>query len=229
MTSEADVPRIVPFPHPALRYPSREVTRIDDDLRASVRTMFELMYESRGIGLAANQVALPFRFFVLNLTADPEQADQEQVLINPVIVKRHSTVEDEEGCLSFPGLYTRVRRAKRIRVKAFGLDGQEIDLEATELLGRAIQHELDHLDGKLFIDHAEPSARTGFATRLRDFETHFRRAQTSGAYPDDETLIRRLDAMAVPSLSMAQPEEVPVLAPPARPAPEAMTTGPAAG
>ena len=95
--------QIVHYPHPALRYASRPVTQIDDDLRATVRAMFELMYDAKGIGLAANQVALPFRFFVLNLTADPEQKDQEQVFINPEIVKRHSSIEDEEGCLSLPG------------------------------------------------------------------------------------------------------------------------------
>ena len=93
--------RIVLYPHPALRYESRPVTQIDDDLRAKVRAMFELMYEARGIGLAANQVALPYRFFVLNLTADPEQKDQERVFINPEIVKRHSSIEDEEGCLMY--------------------------------------------------------------------------------------------------------------------------------
>ena len=88
---------IVKYPHPALRYASRPIEEIDDALRSTVRAMFELMYDARGIGLAANQVALPFRFFVLNLTADPEQKDQEQVFINPEIVKRHSSTEDEEG------------------------------------------------------------------------------------------------------------------------------------
>jgi peptide deformylase len=219
------VPRIVPYPHPALRYLSRPVTQIDDDLRASVRTMFELMYEARGIGLAANQVALPFRFFLLNLSADPEQADQEMVFINPVIVKRHSTVEDEEGCLSFPGLYTNVRRARKIRVRAFNLRGEEIDLEAEELLGRAIQHELDHLDGKLFIDYADPSAAPTIQKTLRQFETIFRQAQTSGAYPEDADLVRRLDGMTSPSLAVAQLEEPPIVAP----RPPVTATEPAAG
>ena len=108
--------RIVPYPHPALRYESRPVTRIDDELRATAREMFDLMYAARGIGLAANQVGLPFRFFVLNLTADPEQKDQERVFINPEIIKRHSSIEEEEGCLSFPGLYAKVRRARKIKV-----------------------------------------------------------------------------------------------------------------
>lgn len=208
------MPRIVAYPHPALRYLSRNVTQIDDDLRDSVRTMFELMYEARGIGLAANQVALPFRFFILNVTADPEQPDQELVFINPVIVKRHSSIEDEEGCLSFPGVYTKVRRAKKIRVRGFDLQGREIDLEAEDLLSRAIQHELDHLDGKLYIDFAGPIAKAAFSAKLRDFETKFRQAQNSGAYPKDDDLIRRLAAMTTPSLAVAQQEEVPVVAPP---------------
>jgi peptide deformylase len=208
------VPRIVPYPHPALRYLSRPVTQIDDDLRASVRAMFDLMYEARGIGLAANQVALPFRFFILNLTADPQQPDEEMVFINPVIVKRHSSIEDEEGCLSFPGLYTKVRRAKRIRVRGFNLEGLEIDMEAEDLPSRAIQHELDHVDGKLYIDYAGPLARMSFSGKLRDFETRFRQAQTSGAYPCDEDLVRRLDAMPSAILSLAQLEEVPIVAPP---------------
>ena len=208
------MPRIVPYPHPALRYLSHNVTQIDDELRATVRTMFGLMYEARGIGLAANQVALPFRFFILNLTADPEQPDKEMVFINPVIVKRHSSIEDEEGCLSFPGVYTDVRRARKIRVRGFDLQGQEIDLEAEDLLSRAIQHELDHVDGKLFIDYAGPIAKATIGAKLRDFETKFRQAQTSGAYPGDGDLIRRLDGLTTPSLALAQLEEVPVVAPP---------------
>src|SRR6202012_455163 len=103
-----------------------------------------------GIGLAANQVALPFRFFILNLTADPEQKEQEQVFINPEIVKRHSSIEDEEGCLSFPGLYGKVRRARKIKVQAFDLSGNPVEIDAEDLASRAIQHETDHLAGKLF-------------------------------------------------------------------------------
>src|SRR6185312_2842259 len=137
--------RIVPYPHPALRYESRPVTQIDDELRAKVRSMFELMYESRGIGLAANQVAIPYRFFVMNLTADPEQKDQEQVFINPEIIKRHSSIEDEEGCLSFPGLYFKVKRPKKVKVRAFDLSGNEVTVDGDDLLGRALQHETDHV------------------------------------------------------------------------------------
>ncbi len=187
--------RIVPYPHPALRYESRPVTQIDDELRARVCEMFDLMYESRGIGLAANQVALPYRFFVLNLTADPEKKEQEQVFINPEIVKRHSSIEDEEGCLSFPGLYFKVRRAKKIKVRAFDLQGNPFEVDAEDLVGRAIQHETDHLAGKLYIDLLGPLARHSVAAKLKDFETKYRQAQASGEYPDDQEIIRQLDSI----------------------------------
>lgn len=190
--------QIVKYPHPALRYASRPITRIDDDLRAVVREMFALMYEARGVGLAANQVALPFRFFILNVTADPEQKDQELVFINPEIVKRHSSVEDEEGCLSLPGLYADVRRAKKVKVRAFNLAGEQIELEADELLGRAIQHEIDHVDGKLFIDHLGPLTRHTLKTPLKAFEKEFREAQAGGALAPDDELVKLLDAMTAP-------------------------------
>ncbi len=185
--------QIVLYPHPALRYPSRPVTRIDDAFRDTVKQMFQLMYEARGIGLAANQVGIPQRFFLLNLTADPEQPDQEQVFINPEILRREGLVEEEEGCLSFPDLYDKVRRSRKVRVKAFDLQGQPFEIDADELLSRAIQHESDHLAGKLFIDHFSPLQRAKVATKLRDIEREYRRRQTEGAYPDDTAIRLQLD------------------------------------
>jgi peptide deformylase len=187
--------QIVQYPHPALRYASRPVTEIDDNLRATIREMFELMYDARGIGLAANQVALPFRFFILNLTADPEQQDQEKVFINPEIVKRHSSIEDEEGCLSLPGLYAKVRRARKIRVQAYDLEGNLVEHEADDLFSRAIQHEADHLAGKLFIDYLEPLARRSAEDKIREFEQAYLQAQRAGTMPPDDELVKRLDAM----------------------------------
>lgn len=188
--------RIVQYPHPALRFESVPVARIDDDLRANVRAMFDLMYASRGIGLAANQVALPFRFFVLNVTADPEQPDQELVFINPEIVKRHASIEGEEGCLSFPGLYGNVQRARKVRVQAFNLDGEPFEVEATDLFGRALQHETDHLAGRLYIDVMAPDVRASVAAKVREFEVVYRQAQAAGEIPNDEELIRRLKELA---------------------------------
>ena len=184
--------RIVPYPHPALRYESRPVTRIDDDLRATIRQMFTLMYESNGIGLAANQVGIPLRFFVLNLTADPEQPDQELVFINPEIVKRHSSEENEEGCLSLPGLYAKVRRARKIRVRAFDINANPIEIEADDLLGRAIQHETDHLDGRLFIDYTGPLTKPAAVAKIKEIEAGFRQAQAEGIYPPDDEIARQL-------------------------------------
>ncbi|WP_435009882.1 peptide deformylase [Tundrisphaera lichenicola] len=188
--------RIVPYPHPALRYESRPVTRIDDELRATVREMFGLMYAANGIGLAANQVGIPLRFFILNLTADAEQPEHEQVFINPEIVKRHSSEENEEGCLSLPGLYGKVRRARKIRVQAFDLAGNPVEVEAEDLLGRAIQHENDHLDGKLFIDYLGPIAKTTTNAKVKEIEAGYRKAQLEGTFPDDDEIRRQLDEMA---------------------------------
>jgi peptide deformylase len=188
--------QIVHYPHPALRYESRPVTRIDDELRGLVREMFDLMYEARGIGLAANQVALPFRFFILNLTADPEQKEHEQVFINPEIVKRHASAEDEEGCLSLPGILAKVTRARKIKVRAFDLEGQPVELDAEDLLGRAIQHETDHLSGRLIIDLLGPEDRATTAEKLREFEAKYLQAQAQGTIPDDAEIVRRLNEMS---------------------------------
>ena len=187
--------RIVPHPHPALRYQSIAVAKIDETLRGWVREMFALMYEAKGIGLAANQVGLPFRFFVLNLTADPTKPEEERVYLNPEIVKRHSSFVAEEGCLSFPGLYADVQRARKIRVQAYGLDGKPIDEDATDLLGRAIQHETDHVDGRLFIDRLTPDLVEKVEAKVRTYEVEFRKAQAAGEWPPDDEIQSNLDAM----------------------------------
>ena len=189
--------QIVKYPHPALRYQSRPVTQIDADLRAAVREMFGLMYDARGVGLAANQVALPYRFFILNVTAEPEQKDKELVFINPVIVKRHSSIEDDEGCLSLPGLYSKVRRARKIKVQAYNLEGELVEYEAEDLLSRAIQHEADHLDGKLFIDYLDSLALHPMKDKLREFEQQFRQAQEVGEYAGDDQIVQELDVATI--------------------------------
>ncbi len=188
--------RIVPYPHPALRYESRPVTRIDENLRARIREMFDLMYEAKGIGLAANQVGIPLRFFIINLSADPTQPEEERVFLNPEIVKRHSSIVGEEGCLSFPGLYADVQRARKIRVQGFDLQGQPFDLEAQDLFGRAIQHELDHIDGKLFIDRLSPDLREKVDVKVHNFETEFRKSQIACEWPSDADMARQLDDLA---------------------------------
>lgn len=187
--------QIVQFPHPALRWKSSPITQINAEVRDIVRGMFELMYASEGIGLAANQVGLPFRLFVINLTGKREEADQEHVFINPEIVHRKGTQEAEEGCLSFPKLYGQVRRAQEVVVEAFDLDGRGFELTVEELASRAIQHETDHLDGVLFVDKLTDAAKREVAPTLADFESQFRRQQELGVVPADaaiEAELRRL-------------------------------------
>jgi peptide deformylase len=183
---------IVHYPHPALRWKSKPLKRVDEQIRAAVRRMFELMYEAEGIGLAANQVALPYQLFVLNVTADPNQTDQEQVFLNPVIVKRSGSQEGEEGCLSLPTLYGPVRRAKRVEVVAFDLDGSELRVQAEDLPARAIQHEIDHLEGTLFIDRMTELARRELEAQLEDFRRRFQRRQGLGEEARDEEIEGRL-------------------------------------
>jgi len=183
---------IVLYPHPALRWKSKPVARIDADLRATVRRMFELMYEHKGIGLAANQVALPYRLFIVNITGDPEQKDEEHVFINPEITHRKGSAESEEGCLSLPELYGPVRRAEEIVVDAFDLDGEGFEMTLTDLPARVVQHECDHLDGVLFIDRMTEAARRELDPRIADFESLFRRQQGSGEFPTDDEIRKQL-------------------------------------
>ena len=183
---------ILPYPHPALRWKSKPIQEINDDLRRIVAEMFELMYAAKGIGLAANQVGLPFRLFVLNLSADPELKDEEIVFINPDILKRKGTTEGEEGCLSFPGMYGQVKRAAKIEIEAFDLDGECFEYSLDELAARAVQHESDHLDGVLFIDRMTETARRELDPIVGDFETQFRRWQSEDRFASDEILKREL-------------------------------------
>ena len=165
---------IVKYPHPALRHKSRELKRVDAELRNVIAEMFELMYQHRGIGLAANQVDLPYRVFILNVTGDAAAKDQEHVLINPVILKQSGgIVEAEEGCLSFPDIYAPVRRPERIVATAYNLAGEEKRYEAEGLFSRAFQHEYDHLDGKLFIDRLTPSHLANIKDDLLALEAEF--------------------------------------------------------
>jgi peptide deformylase len=188
--------QIVSFPHPALRWKSRDVTRIDDTLRGIVAKMFELMYESKGIGLAANQVGLPLRLFVVNVSGDPEKKDEELVFINPMIKNRSGNAVGEEGCLSLPGLYADVARPEKISVDAFDLDGQAFRVTVDDLPARVIQHESDHLDGVLFIDRIDETDLAQFVTKLNEFSANFRKEQSSGTTPSDDELNHILKQMA---------------------------------
>ena len=183
---------IVLHPHPALRWKSREVSRIDAELREMVEQMFELMYASKGIGLAANQVGLPYRLFVINPTGKREENDQEFVLINPQITRRKGSETDEEGCLSLPEVFGPVTRATKIIVDAFDLEGRQFELELEDLPARVVQHEYDHLEGVMFIDRVAPAALQKIQPLIDDFEQQFRSGQKSGVIPSDAELQAKL-------------------------------------
>lgn len=176
---------IIQYPHPTLRHKSKPLRRVDDELRGIVREMFRLMYEARGVGLAANQVDLPLRLFVVNLKADPSEGE-ELVFINPVISGAKGLDEAEEGCLSLPGLYGQVRRPKQVRINAYSLDGQEISADATGLFARVVQHESDHLDGTLFVDRLTETGRLAVGPALEEFELAFKSQCETGGIPTPE-------------------------------------------
>ena len=182
---------IITYPHPTLRRVSKPLRRVDADLRQRIREMFELMYAAKGIGLAANQVDLPLRLFIVNLEAKPD-AGEELVFINPVIsLARGGSEESEEGCLSLPGLYGPVIRPKQVRINAYGLDGKELKIDATGLLARCVQHELDHLDGVLFPDRMSPGARADIVEELDEFEAEFKTRRETGGIPSDEQIAKQ--------------------------------------
>src|SRR5919201_877407 len=180
--------KIVNYPHPALRHPARPLTSIGKKIRLHIGKMLELMYEGRGLGLAGPQVALPYQIFVMNLKADPNDREAEKAFINPVIMERKGSVEGEEGCLSFPGLFQKVRRARTIRFQAYNPDGQLVEAVVSDLEARVWQHEVDHLHGTLFIDKMGPLARMASRGELRRFENEYRKARERGEYASDEEI-----------------------------------------
>ena len=184
--------RVVKYPHPTLRHKSRPLRRVDADLKKTIAEMLDLMYQDKGIGLAANQVDLPYRLFVMNVESDPKAKDREFVFINPVISKRRGTVENEEGCLSFPEIYAPVRRSEKIVLSAYDLSGKEIHYELNGLFARAAQHEADHLDGVLFIDRLAESAKLSVKGDLEALERRFEGDRRRGRIPGDEQIAARL-------------------------------------
>jgi peptide deformylase len=191
--------KIVHYPHPALRRVARPLTAIDKTVHLVAGKMLELMYEQRGLGLAGNQVAWPFRLIVLNFTGDPQQKDQEGIFLNPAVVERKGTIEEDEGCLSLPGLFAKVRRAKQVKVQAYNLKGELVEKVVTDLEARAWQHEIDHLDGILFIDKMGTIARLSSRGPLRDFEKAFAKAQERGEYPPTAKIEEELAALEEPA------------------------------
>ncbi|MEM9300924.1 MAG: peptide deformylase [Pseudomonadota bacterium] len=154
---------ILEFPDPRLRTKAEPVEAVDAEVRQLVDDLFETMYEAPGIGLAASQINVHRRVLVLDVSEDK---DQPLCFINPEIVAEDGHQIYEEGCLSVPGIYAKVERANSIRVKALGRDGEPFELEADGLLAICIQHEMDHLEGRLFVDYLSPLKRQRVVKKL---------------------------------------------------------------
>ncbi len=154
---------ILRFPDPRLKKVAARVTRVDAALRRLAEDMAETMYEAPGIGLAATQVDVHKQLIVLDVS---ETRDQLLVLVNPELVIGQGSQIGEEGCLSVPGIYDKVERAERVVVRYLDLDGEEQTLEAEGLLAVCVQHEMDHLQGKVFVEHLSPLKQTRIKAKL---------------------------------------------------------------
>ena len=155
--------QILEFPDPRLRNRAQPVAQVDASVRTLIDDMFETMYAAPGIGLAATQVNVAKRVLVIDLS---ERRNEPLALINPEILQRAGVEETEEGCLSVPGYFDKVTRAEQIRVRALDRDGKQIEFDADGLLAVCIQHEIDHLDGKLFVDYLSELKRTRIRKKL---------------------------------------------------------------
>ena len=162
---------IVNYPDPVLRQKAKPLTEINKEVYLKVEEMMELMYQAQGIGLAAPQVGWSVRLFIIDADGDSHEG---KVFINPVIIEEAGELNKEEGCLSFPGIMSKVVRAQRIKAQAYNLKGEKIEIEAEGLAARAWQHELDHLNGCLFIDKMSPANRLAISHQLKEFERSYK-------------------------------------------------------
>lgn len=162
---------ILRYPDPRLKTVARPIETIDDDLRRLVSDMAETMYEAPGIGLAATQVDVHRRLIVIDTS---ETKDHLLVLINPEILERHGTQLCEEGCLSLPGVYDKVERAETVVVRHLDLDGQEQTFTAEGLLAVCVQHEMEHLEGRVFIENLSLLKQTRARAKLAKFSKRAR-------------------------------------------------------
>ncbi|QHS53578.1 peptide deformylase [Edaphobacter sp. 12200R-103] len=163
------VHEIVKYPDPVLAKRGEDVTEFGEDLKTLVEEMFESMYAAHGIGLAAPQIGLSKRLTVIDVSFKKVPADK-LVLINPEIVEREGKQFEEEGCLSLPEIREKVNRAAKVRVRAQNVEGEWFEVEGEELLARALQHEIDHLDGVLFIDRLSRLKRDLVHRRIKKMQ-----------------------------------------------------------
>jgi len=157
---------------PVLRRKADPVAEIDDEIRRLAGDMLETLADAEGVGLAGPQVGASHRLIVVHPPADRgEEREEPRVLVNPEVVQAEGPqVSGEEGCLSIPGIYEDVKRKERVRVHALDLDGQEVEMDADGWVARILQHEIDHLDGVLFVDRIGPMRRALLKKRLRELQ-----------------------------------------------------------
>lgn len=161
---------IVIYGDPVLREVSQPVEQINQEIKDLVSDLIDTLKKAKGLGLSAVQIGVLKRIFIVDLSAVDITA-KLRVFINPEILEKDGESEYEEGCLSFPGMYQKIVRPSKVKVRALDLEGEPFELEATGLAARAIQHEYDHLEGKLFIDYLSPLTRTMLRGRLRKLST----------------------------------------------------------
>ena len=154
---------VLEFPDKRLRTKAKEVTIFDPAIKTLLDDMLETMYESKGVGLAATQVDVHQRVIVIDVS---EEKNEPLCLINPEILEKEGVEESEEGCLSVPGFFENIKRADHVKIRAQDKAGKSFELEAGELLSVCIQHEMDHLDGKLFVDYLSPLKRRRIKAKL---------------------------------------------------------------
>jgi peptide deformylase len=165
---------VLAYPCPVLLRKAGPVTEINRSLRRLVDEMFETMYAERGVGLAAPQIGQAMRLCVVNASG---KESGELALINPVIVESSGEATDEEGCLSVPGIRTKVTRPEYVHVRAYDLTGQELDIEADGLEGRCLQHEIDHLQGRLFFQRLTEAARMTLRHQIKRLEQRYEQGE----------------------------------------------------
>jgi peptide deformylase len=193
--TKVNVVKILSYPHPVLKYKCKPIQKIDQGLRDIVAEMFQLMYDTQGVGLAANQVGLPYSLFVMNATGDHEKKEEEYVFINPIILQKNGKTKDNEGCLSFPGIRADVIRPEFIEVESIALNGEVQRFQWTGHSARIVQHETDHLNGIGFIDRLSSVAILEIKEVLEDLKTAFASDQRRGFIPSDSEMIQELKTL----------------------------------
>jgi peptide deformylase len=161
--------KIIYLPDVRLRQPNAPITRFDDALQLLIEDMFDTMYHAKGVGLAAPQIGINLRLSVVDSIGDKKE---QLVLINPEVIASEGEMEYMEGCLSVPGAYDKVIRANKVTIRALDRTGQPYEMSATGLLGECFQHEIDHLNGKLFVDKLSPIKQAMVRKKLEKFKRH---------------------------------------------------------